>query len=68
VEAIMKRYSILAYDDAGCPWLKDCAKINKEHVFYAILQATDGRVCDTGCAQFDDGKCPGYQNLTKGEK
>ena len=61
----MKRYTILQYDDAGCPWLKETAKINKEHIFYAVLQATGGKVCDTGCAQFNGGKCPGYINLIK---
>lgn len=61
----MKSYSILMYDDAGCPWLGDCAKLNMEHVFQAVLMATGGKVCDTGCAQFDGGKCSGYQKLNK---
>lgn len=31
--------------------------------FYAVHGLTQGKVCDTGCAWFEHGRCPAYNRL-----
>jgi len=54
----MDRKNIEDYRSAQCPFEQETGL-----VFSAVHQVTNGRVCDTGCAQFNGGKCPAYQKL-----
>lgn len=56
----MKSYSVAEYQRAGCTDMKDA--------MLAIHVIADGKVCDTGCWAFDDGKCPAYRRLTFDER
>ena len=43
----------------------DCELAKSRGLFIAIHHATNGDPCTTGCAWFDNGKCPAYKALTK---
>lgn len=55
----MNRYEINQYADAKCHFHQSAPL-----PFIAVHQATAGRVCDTGCAWYDNGKCASYRGLT----
>lgn len=55
----MKAYNLVEYRDADCPFL-----LANQYIFIALHREVKGKVCDTGCASFDDGgKCPAYKKL-----
>ena len=54
----MKSFSISQYLDV------DCALRNPNPgILLALVQETRGRVCTTGCADYNGGKCMSYQKL-----
>jgi hypothetical protein len=56
----MKIYSISEYARAGCPFLKDSPPI-----FIGLHKQVGGKVCDTGCGQFDGGRCAAYAQMVR---
>ena len=54
----MNRFNLEDYRGAQCPFEKETSL-----VFFAVHRATNGRVCDTSCAQFYGGKYSAYQKL-----
>jgi hypothetical protein len=55
----MNPYPAIKYFEAGCDFAKSGAG-----AFYAVHGLTQGRVCDTGCAWYANGKCAAYRGLT----
>ena len=55
----MNKYPLGEYLFSGCEF----ANTGKQ-AFVFMWAATDGKVCDTGCAWFDGGKCAAYRKLT----
>lgn len=53
----MKSYTIQQYLNAGCPEMSI-------PIMVAVHGKTGGKVCDTGCHAFHNGKCPAYKKLT----
>lgn len=51
----MKSYTIGDYISVGCKEM--------DSIIRAVHEATNGRVCDTGCAVFNDGTCCAYKKL-----
>ena len=56
----MKSYKLDEYQGAGCPQYKFVGAVEM-----AVYMVMDGKVCDTGCPNFDFGACPAYKKLTK---
>lgn len=52
----MRSYSIQEYEVAGCKEMRGA--------MLAIHGITTGKVCDTGCYAFNEGKCLAYLRLT----
>ena len=57
----MKSYTIQEYLDANCEEMKDLT-------MRAVHGLSNGKVCDTGCHAFDNGKCTAYKNLISNQK
>ena len=53
----MKNYTIEEYQASDCPFIASVLGISM-HNF------TNGHMCDTGCYNFDNGKCSSYIKLT----
>jgi len=53
----MKKYSLEEYNESGCPEVQDIIGIS-------IYHSTQGKICDTGCHRFNNGKCKAYLKLT----
>lgn len=51
----MKSYSISEYIEAGCEEM--------DGIMMAVHKATTGKVCDSGCAVFNEGTCHAYRKL-----
>lgn len=57
----MKAYDAASYVlTENCKFVKEAAA-----AFMAVHVATQGKVCDTGCGNFNGGKCIGFQKLTR---
>lgn len=54
----MKAYLAIQYLAAQCNFAHQSPT-----PFLAVHRVTVGRVCDTGCAEFNDGKCVAYKAL-----
>ena len=54
----MKSETVDAYAAVDCPFYR----ANKT-MFVFVWLNTHGQVCDTGCAEFDNGKCSAYRKL-----
>jgi len=57
----MEPYNIQAYLDAGCFEMKLALMV-------LVHGKTGGRVCDTGCHAFDNGRCRAYMKLVNQSK
>ena len=55
----MNKYSMDDYVTAGCAFYE-----NSRPAFALVWMGTQGKVCDTGCAWFDGGKCQAFRKLT----
>ena len=55
----MKPYDALAYLEADCLFARQSPAL-----FLGVHAVEQHKVCDTGCARFDGGKCPAYLKLT----
>lgn len=55
----MNSIPIQSYRDAGCAFWD-----NSVPAFTLVYTATRGRVCDTGCAWYADGRCAAYRAIT----
>lgn len=55
----MKAFLPTDYLAAGCTFALEAPM-----PFMAVHQATVGRVCDTGCSWYTNGKCAAYRSLT----
>ncbi len=64
----MRSYTIEEYEDASCPWWLHTVKNQCMGTFMSVHQATEGKVCDTGCIWFANGECLGYRNLIIGNR
>ena len=53
----MKSYSIEEYKLAGCEEME-------VSTMRAVHGLSNGKVCDTGCHAFNNGKCSAYRNLS----
>lgn len=53
-------FSILQHFDSGC------ALVNPPELFYALHWFAKGSLCKTGCAYYEDGKCPAYRRMSGG--
>lgn len=51
----MKSYTVEEYKKAGCQEMNGGMLV--------VHGMTDGKVCDTGCARFEEGKCVAYKKL-----
>lgn len=58
-QSTMKPYDAAAYVEAGCQFAKESPPS-----FLLVYMGTQHKVCDTGCAWFDGGRCPAYRRLT----
>ncbi len=58
----MKAYTLLKYQEAGCPEYH-----KPDPIAVGLYFLFDGKVCDTGCNRYQDGRCPAYRKLTAGE-
>jgi hypothetical protein len=52
----MKSYTVMQYLNAKCPEMRD-------PIMRAVHTDTGGKVCDTGCHLYNNGKCPAYKKL-----
>lgn len=55
----MKPYDAAAYMESDCTFAKQSRLI-----FLLVHMSTQHKVCDTGCAWFEGGRCPAYRKLT----
>lgn len=55
----MKSFDAMQYLAAKCNFAHESPR-----PFLAVHGITQGRVCDTGCAEFQGGKCAAYRALT----
>lgn len=55
----MKSFTIEEYVAAGCPEMK-------HESMCAVHMLMGGRVCDTGCHAYNNGRCRHYMQLTTG--
>ena len=44
-----------------------CMQMDSPQVFVWLHHSTGGNPCETGCAWYDGGTCPGYKRLTRAE-
>lgn len=54
----MKTYEATLYLVAQCNFAHQSPM-----AFMGVWRATLGKVCDTGCAEFNSGRCPAYRKL-----
>ena len=54
----MKSYTVEEYINAECPQMSD-------FIMHAVHGETGGRLCDTGCFNFNSGRCAAYQRLIR---
>jgi len=60
----MKSFTMAQYRQANCPQIVgDSMNKGSPATMSMIHQHTGGRVCDTGCSWFGDGKCAAYKML-----
>lgn len=55
----MNSYSVADYQDAGCSLMNS----PNRGMLLAVHELAGGKLCDTGCADFNKGKCLAYRNL-----
>jgi len=58
MKSTMRSFPLIEYQRAGCQQFKESPVI-----WTALHQETQGKICDTGCAMYDEGRCPAYRNL-----
>jgi hypothetical protein len=58
-EGQMDKHSFEQFKDAGCEFFS-----GSPVPFMAVHIATNGNVCQTGCAWYEGGRCPAYRTLT----